>query len=233
MISGSDTSNAQTPAMYSFYSGRRFSMSNDDPILAIDKWKTNGALIADCHRLKYIEEYDSVTDVTYGLGTFWSEWKPKGYLFQGTDIDPAKSPDDPNGVDFCKLPYDDKSYDVVVYDPPYKMNGKPDEDVDARYGVHVRARWQDRWSLIYDGLEECCRVARRRVLMKCAASVVSGRVRWQDIEAVAVAEKCGFGLRDRFEFLSYREQPEGRSQKTARRNASTLLVLERDWKWRP
>lgn len=208
-------------------------MADDKTIMAIDQWTNNGHLIADCHKLKYIENLDTVLDVTYGYGTFWSVWKPKGYLFHGSDIDPSKSPDDPQGVDFRKLPHDDKSFDVVVYDPPYKMNGQPTQESDERYGVHEKTRWQDRWELIYEGLNECCRVAKRRVLFKCQSGVVSGRVRWQDIEAVSVAESCGFGLRDRFEFLSYRPQPEGTSQKTARRNSSTLLVLERDWKWRP
>jgi hypothetical protein len=130
------------------------------------------------------------------------------------------------------MPFDDQSFDVVVFDPPYKLNGKPDPDVDTRYGVDERVRWQDRWDLIYEGLVECCRVAKRRVLCKVQAQVCSGKVRWEDIEAINVAQANGFGLRDRFNFLSYREQPD-RGQKTARQNASQLLVLERDWKWRP
>lgn len=201
--------------------------------MSIGSWPTNGHLIDDCRKLGYISKYDYVYDCTYGLGTFWSVWKPAGFLFHRTDIDPTKSPDDPNGVDFRKMPYDDKTFDVIVYDPPYAFRGASALESDERYGVHINERWQDRWETIYAGLEECCRVAKRRVLMKCQASVVSAKVRWQDIEAVNVAERCGFGLRDRFEFMSYRKQPNGTSQKHARRNASTLLVLERDWNWRP
>lgn len=201
--------------------------------MAIGEWPSNGHLLNDCRRLGYIGDLDSVLDPTWGYGVFWTVWKPKGYLFHATDLDPEKSPDNPDGVDFRKLPHDGQSFDIVVYDPPYTFRGTSALESDERYGVHVNERWQDRWALIYDGLQECCRVAKRRVLMKCQASVVSGKVRWQDIEAVSVAERCGFGLRDRFDFLSYREQPKGTSQKTARRNASTLLVLERDWKWRP
>lgn len=208
-------------------------MSDDKTIMAIAEWKTNGHLIADCHRLKYIHDLDSVLDCTYGYGVFWNVWKPKGYLFHGTDIDPAKSPDDPAGVDFRKMPHDDKSFDVVVFDPPYTFRGTSALGSDEQYGVHINQPWKDRWADIYDGLTECCRVAKRRVLMKCQASVVSGKIRWQDVEATRVAEECGFGLRDRFDFLSYREQPAGTAQKHARRNASTLLVLERDWTWRP
>lgn len=208
-------------------------MTDNEPILAIGSWPTNGHLIHDCHRIGYIGKLDSVLDCTYGYGAFWSEWKPKGYLFHATDADPLKSPDDPDGVDFRKQPHADKSFNVVVYDPPYTFRGTSALASDERYGVHINEKWQDRWDLIYEGLEECCRIAKHRVLFKCQASVVSAKVRWQDIEAVSVAEKCGFGLRDRAEFLSYRPQPEGTSQKTFRRNASTLLVLERDWKWRP
>jgi hypothetical protein len=208
-------------------------MTDDQAIMAIDKWPSNGHLIQDCHKLGYITDLDSVLDPTFGHGVFWSVWKPKGYLFHGSDADPAKSPDSPDGDDFRKLPHADSSFDVVVYDPPYTFRGTSALESDERYGVHINEKWQDRWELIFDGLAECCRVARRRVLMKCQASVVSGKVRWQDIEAVNVAQANGFGLRDRFDFISYRKQPDGTSQRTARRNASTLLVLERDWKWRP
>lgn len=201
--------------------------------MAISEWPSNGHLIADCHRLGYIADLDTVLDCTYGYGVFWSVWKPKGYLFHGSDNDPEKSPDDPCGADFRKMYHKDQSFDVVVFDPPYTFRGTSTLASDERYGVHENANWKERWQDIYDGLEECCRVAKRRVLMKCQASVVSGKVRWQDIEAVNVAEQCGFGLRDRFDFLSYRPQPVGTSQKTARRNASTLLILERDWTWRP
>ncbi len=210
-------------------------MTDKQPIMAfqLDAWKTNGELIRDVQKLGYISDRDSVLDCTYGLGVFWSEWKPKGYLFHRTDANPAKSPDDPDGVDFRKMPHKDQSFDVVVYDPPYGMRGTSALESDEQYGIDENMRWQDRWALIYDGLEECCRVARRRVLIKIQAQVVSAKVRWQDIEAVIVAERNGFGLRDRFDFLSYRDQPAGTSQKHARRNASTLLVLDRDWKWRP
>lgn len=208
-------------------------MSDKETILSIKNWPNNGSLISDCHRLGYIGDLDSVLDCTYGHGVFWSVWKPKGYLFHRCDANPAKSPDSPDGVDFRKMEFNDKSFDVVVFDPPYKLNGKPDPDVDERYGVDESARWQDRWDLIYEGLTECCRVARHRVLCKVQAQVCAGKVRWQDVEAINVAAASGFGLRDRFNFLSHREQPEGRVQRTARQNASQLLVLERDWKWRP
>jgi hypothetical protein len=208
-------------------------MAEGAPIMAIDTWPTNGHLIADVQKLGYINKLDSVLDCTYGYGVFWSVWKPQSYLFHRTDIDPAKSPDDPAGVDFRKMPHKDQSFNVVVYDPPYGMRGTSALESDEQYGIHVNMRWQDRWDLIFDGLVECCRVAKERVLVKIQASVVSGKVRWQDLEAVRVAECHGFGLRDRFDFLSYREQPAGTSQKHARRNASTLLVLERGWEWRP
>src|SRR5687768_9094091 len=166
-------------------------MPDDKTIMAIAEWSSNGALIRDCHRLKYIHDLDSVLDCTHGYGTFWTEWKPKGFLFHGADANPAKSPDSPDGIDFRKMPFADKSFDVVVFDPPYKLTGKPDPDVDERYGVDEATRWQERWDLIYEGLVECCRVARRRVLCKIQAQVCSGKVRWQDYEAIKVAEQSG------------------------------------------
>jgi hypothetical protein len=54
-------------------------------------------------------------------------------------------------------------------------------------------------------------------------------VRWQTIDFTLVAESCGLGLVDRFDFLSYRPQPSGVRQQHARRNSSQLLVFKRGW----
>lgn len=59
-----------------------------------------------------------VADVTYGKGTFWSDVPETAYDVHGTDIDPDRSPTG-ESVDCRDLPYDDDSFDCVVFDPPY------------------------------------------------------------------------------------------------------------------
>lgn len=193
-------------------------------IPAVHDWPTNGHLIRDVAALGYIE--DDVLDVTYGLGGFWTEFQPATLV--GLDLNPEKSM---GGVsaDFTNLGIIDRGFGTVVFDPPYKLNGTPDQKVDARYGVDQPTKWQDRMDLCLAGLTECCRVARRTVLAKCQDQVCSGKVRWQTVEFTAVGVGNGFELRDRFDFIGHaRPQPmEGRKQRHAHGRGSTLLVFER------
>ena len=41
-----------------------------EPILAIAKWSSNAALIADCARLGYLRKEWRTLEPTYGYGTF-------------------------------------------------------------------------------------------------------------------------------------------------------------------
>lgn len=194
-------------------------------IMAISKWPSNAELIADAASLGYI--YGHVLDPTYGHGTFWKKHRPEQLV--GCDLDSAKSPVGAP-IDFTAMPWDDRSFDCVVFDPPYKLNGTPTATVDERYGVEVPIRWQQRMSLIRDGVRECARVlGGGYLLVKCQDQVCSGKMRWQTLEVARWAEECGLGLVDRFTFLSYRPQPSGVRQVTARHGYSSLLVFKRGW----
>lgn len=197
------------------------------PVLAFGDWPTNAEMIEDCARLGYLRSDWKTLDPTYGLGTFWKRWRPTDLVM--CDLMEAKSPIG-YSVDFTALPFADRSFDCVVFDPPYKLNGTPDEAVDARYGVHVPTRWQDRMVLIRRGIEECARVlGDGYLLLKCQDQVCSGRKRWQTDEFTKHADLCGLGKVDRLDLDSYRPQPNGRRQVHARTNTSTLLVFKRDW----
>lgn len=192
-------------------------------VLTATRWHDNGALIEDVARLSYLD--GRVLDVTFGYGTFWSRWQPAELV--ACDLDPTKSPIG-YAVDFRELPFDDRSFDAVVLDPPYKLNGTPTDEVDERYGVHIPTRWQDRHELIRSGITECARVARRYVLLKCMDQVSAGKKRWQTIEFTNHAAAVGLLLEDRFDMLtSPRPQPAGRRQVHAQANYSTLLVFSR------
>lgn len=166
----------------------------------------------------------NVLDPTFGNGTFWGLYQPPGLT--ACDLNINKSPLG-KSIDFTNLPWGDQEFDTVVLDAPYKLNGRPDPVIDEPYGVHVYTRWQDRMKLLLDGTRECARVCSKYLLVKCQNQVVSGHVVWQTDGVRDVAIECGFKKVDQFEFLSYRPQPEGRTQQHARRNSSTLLVFER------
>lgn len=194
-------------------------------VLAYDVTRRNNArLMVDCRQLGYLSNDEVILDVTYGLGAFWNEWRPA--RLTGHDLIATNAPDGP--MDFTALDYSDRTADVVVFDPPYKLNGTSAHPSDDRYGVGGEySSVKDRLDLIRRGLAECARVARRRVLVKCQDQVNAGRIVWQTHMVVVEMAGHGWRLEDRLEVHGYRPQPAGRSQQHARRTSSSLLVFER------
>lgn len=204
-----------------------------DEIMAFAGRKTNAEAIRDCVRLGYIGETDDIIDLTYGLGRFWTLTGELPRL-QRADLDPAKSPDWPDGLDATNTGLSSASFDVAVIDPPYKLNGTSDmggpATSDSDYGVagdyHSR---EARHDLMFRMLIEGIRLVRPKgfVLYKCQAQVNGGKVRWQPNMIANWATERGMEHVDELYVEGYRPQPPGRAQKTARRNYSTLLILKR------
>ena len=194
-------------------------------IQSIGTWNTNAELIADVAVLGWLGDDLTTLDATYGQGAFWTKYRPPHLI--GVDINPAKSPY--GEADFRHLPFGDRSFDVVVFDPPYKLNGTPAlAGFDGSYGVDVPSTWQDRMQVIADGARDCARVARKHLLVKCQDQVVSGKMRWQTDVVTAIAYAAGFRKADRFDFRSSGiPQPAGRRQMHARHSVSQLLIFTR------
>lgn len=187
---------------------------------AIHNWKTNAELIEDVASL-HLTETKVVFDATYGRGVWWRNWQPE--LLITNDIrTEAKYHDD-----FTALPWRDRTWDCVAYDPPYKLSGTNQlGDFDDGYGL-VDLPWQDRMEIIVAGAVECARVAKNMLLVKCQDQVVSGRMVWQTLEIVTALGPHNWRLADRFDMLGGSiPQPGGRTQKHARGRGSTLLVFK-------
>ena len=200
------------------------------PVLAATPWPTNGDLIRDCARLGYLQADWLTLDPTYGLGRWWTRWRPDRLVCH--DLDPDKAPDGP--ADFRELPYSAPTFDAAVFDPPYvsvggrKTTGLADHH--HRYGLTDAPKTPaDLQVLINDGLEEVARVVRPRghVLVKCQDYISSGRLWPGTHRTLSHALELGLELVDRLEHYSTapRPQPPGRRQVHARRNLSTLFVL--------
>lgn len=185
--------------------------------------RTNAQLMVDCRTLGYLTDDQDILDPTYGQGGFWKSWTPLGLI--ASDLDPSC------GVavaDFTNLPHASSSFDVVVFDPPYKLNGTSAHPSDDRYGVGGEYRSvEEKLDLIKAGCVEAARVARDRVLVKCQDQVNAGKVVWQShIVTNCMTFLGAWRLADRLEVHSYRPQPPGRSQQHARGTTSSLLVFE-------
>lgn len=193
-----------------------------DEVMRAHRWGTNAALIADVARLGYIE--GPVLDATYGeCGGFWKAWRPEDLTTNDLNADADLR------YDFRAFPLPDRAYTTVVYDPPYKLNGTPADDVmDQRFGTGQTMTIGERLAMIYDGAAECWRIADQRLLIKCMDQVVSGRMCWQTHEITNLLVPLGARLEDRFDFLTTpRAQPGNRPQQHARANYSTLLIFVR------
>lgn len=193
-------------------------------VLAFDpERKSNPGLIQDLVTLGYLDEDYITLDCTYGLGRFWRKWQPTHLV--GADLDPERTQTG-QPEDFTAMRWADNEFDVVVFDPPYKLNGTPQNVFgDEDYGVGEYATTADRMELIYRGLDECSRVASKYVLLKCQDQVVSGKKVWQTHLFSAHMENLGWRLVDRLEVFGYRKQPPGRRQIHARQTTSSMLVF--------
>jgi hypothetical protein len=195
-------------------------MSDPGVIYAAQKWPTNAHMIKDAARLGYLRSDWLILDATYGLGNFWTQWKPPyNRLVTLDQYTPAQIK-----ADFTRLPFWSESFDAVVFDPPYKLNGTPSY-ADIPYGVHFPTRWQDRMALIRKGVHECARVTENILIVKCQDQVVSGKVVWRTDVVTYAAQQAGMTKVDRLDFLTNpRPQPHSR-QLHARRNYSTLTCV--------
>jgi hypothetical protein len=164
-------------------------------VMAISVAKNNADLMVECADLGYLDESHITVDPTYGLGRFWTKFRPTTLL--ASDLDPERSPIG-RSVDFRQLPYADRSVDRVVFDPPYKLNGTGGSHAsDEAYGVATAGvRWQDKMQLCRDGITEAERILKQggMLLVKCQDQVCSGKVRWQTIDFTNHAASLGFRL---------------------------------------
>lgn len=194
------------------------------PVMAAWKWNTNADLIADLHKLGYIRDTDKVLDPTYGKGGWWTRYSPEYLVHHDLAT---------HGVDFRKMPWHDNHFDVVAFDPPYVATGGRSTtgipEFYMRYGmIEAPKDPQGVQMLINDGMDECMRVSKGLVLVKCQSYVSSGRIWPGEFLTFNHAMKMGMSLEDHFTMVtSPRPQPSGRRQVHARRNSSTLFVFKK------
>ncbi len=138
----------------------------------------------------------TILDCTYNAGRIWKGSRFRG-LITSMDIDPAHEPDliDDNRI-MGEVP--DKSFDVVVYDPPHVPNQGRDrsKDFQKRFGLTSRAGKADGYSL--DSHHQAVLVQCRRVLKpgglvlaKIADYVHNHTFHWSSHNFVAACRTVG------------------------------------------
>lgn len=196
-------------------------------VLAVGNRRNNAELVVDLIELGYIRTDLPILDATYGLGRWWKLVNPE--TLTGCDLDPQKSPVG-YAVDFTQTPWSDNSFDSVVFDPPYKLNGTSQGfGNDESYGVgnDKYVSIKERHNLITAGMTELARITSRTLVVKCQDQVSSGKVQWQTRIFADHGEKIGLTLVDALHVLGHRQQPPGRRQHHARRDYSTALVFHK------
>lgn len=193
---------------------------------AIHAWSNNAALVADVASIHF-PEAERGFDATYGLGRWWRRWQPAELVTNDLFVEAADY-----HYDFRTLSrYFGPEFDLVAYDPPYKLNGTPAlAGFDQDYGVAQPTSWQERMRLVRDGFAECAELVapKGHLIAKCQDQVAYGEVRWQTLMLASMAPSVGLRLKDRFDMLGgSRKQPEGRPQRHGRGRGSTLLVFVR------
>jgi hypothetical protein len=192
-------------------------------VKAINGCRLSAEIVLSLRELGYLSDTMKILDPTTGENRgFWSLWQPKGLI----------ESDNVHGVDlmadYRELPFKKSTFDAVVFDPPFKLNGTP-SDKDKLYGVHVIATRDERLASICLGFRECARILKSKgyLIAKVQDQVNGGKVRWQTLMLYEESKEVDLALVDSLLLESYREQPAGRSQHHARRNYSTFMVFQK------
>ena len=135
-----------------------------------------------------------ILDATVNGGRIW---KGLDWQFIGMDIDPAHKPDVVG--DNTNMPFDDASFDVVVYDPPHIPNQGKDrsKDFNTRFGLILTSPKEEGYSFAFmypPFAKEAYRVLRPEGILLCKiADYIHGhRYQWAHLDFVQAASAVGF-----------------------------------------
>jgi hypothetical protein len=170
----------------------------------------------------YVHEGSIVADVTFGKGVFWRNVDTSKFVLKPSDLK--------DGIDFRSLPYEDKSIDALVLDPPYMHDGKT---VHKALNKNYRNNHEPTTShasvirLYCGGILEAARVLKRNgvIIVKCQDETEGGKQRLSHMELIQLLGLLGFEIIDQFVLVQDRlpimRQPK---QKSARKNHSYAIV---------
>lgn len=188
---------------------------------------SNADLIREVCKL-HLGPEDSIADLTFGRGTFW-----KGVAagirarVTGSDLVTVCGA----SVDFRATPYADRSFDIVVLDPPYIPSVNSHTTAERYQHGTIEGLTPDSILALYvAGMTEAKRIARKQIWVKCKDQVAGGKQIWQHVDILREAAALGMAGRDLFILHAKgRTMSMGRwkSQEHARKTHSYLWVFGR------
>lgn len=190
----------------------------------------------------YVPIGSHVADVTYGKGVFWKKVSQSDYTLYFSDIK--------TGVDCRNLPYNDKSMDCVVIDPPY-MEGLYRRKCDHLSGNGTFASFREAYSdgsvytpeenapkyhdavlaMYYAAGREAIRVLKNKgiLIVKCQDEVSANKQRLTHVEIINEYVKYGLIVEDLFVMVRNNKPNIStlKKQVHARKNHSYFLVFRK------
>jgi len=134
----------------------------------------------------------SAVDLTPGRDNFWKGWSPP--------FEVARSQHD-----FRSLPYDDASFDLVVYDPPHNADAGKRSIMRKRFDTYPNSELRE---VMIQGAREAWRVARIGTIIKVTDQVHDTVFQHQSgwiVEALGTPYQIVHGTRTRaIEFRKWR-----------------------------
>ena len=197
-----------------------------------------------------------IADVTFGKGVFWKRVDLRKYALHASDPKRHGLPAGcRGGIDSRKLPYDDKSFFAVVFDPPYMHtpggtahNGH--QNYEAYYANNaeqdhdvVRQIWEETngtppkyheavLDLYFRSAREAWRVLQDDgiYIVKCQDEVCTNRQRLTHVEITVELQQYGFVVEDLFVVVRNNKPGVSRiltRQYHARKNHSYFMVYRK------
>jgi tRNA G10 N-methylase Trm11 len=180
----------------------------------------------------YVKEGSAIADVNYGKGVFWRQVDISKYKFLPSDLK--------DGVDMCKLPYEDASLDALVMDPPYMPTRYTGIDqFSDYYGIKrefTGKKWHDGvLEMYHNGMKEASRVLTKQgtMIIKCQDMVCANKQILVHNDLIQYGDELGFRCEDIFILVQSNKRPHPQKHQVhARKNHSYFLILLRkNVKW--
>lgn len=193
---------------------------------------SNDETIRNIMTLYNIEQFD--LDCTYSKGVFWR--KIKGPKIK-TDLFPLN--DSIIRANTEDLPFEDKSMNSIMYDPPFVIAGKKYKENNEGSSIIAKrfegyTTFNDLMENYYKSLLELYRITEENglVVMKCQDTVSGGKNHFTHVMVMNMAMQIGFYPRDLFILLAKNRLnsfngTKWKKQEHARKHHSYFWVFEK------